>query len=373
MKLALGVLLVFLASRTLGAADSWTSTDSMRSPRANFTLTLLTDGRVLAAAGNDGRDCLADCELYDPARRQWSRTGALSRPRRSHTATLLPDGRVLVVGGFVDGYLKETEIFDPKLEAWSEAGELAEARDSHTATLLPDGRVLIAGGFGPGKPLASVEIFDPRNNVWQSAPSMPTPRAYHVAVRLNDSEILIAAGEGGEHAAEPPLDNLATCSIFRFRENAWFPAASLSVPHAYGESGLLLPGGLVLLMGGEGNSARARYPALPVAEIFHPAEGLWRVVQPMNDARHFHSAVKLADGRVLVAGGWRSNSRAEPLATAELFDPKAKTWHRSASMRHARAGHGAVLLPDGSVLAAGGDDAEGRSLADAEIFTPEGS
>jgi hypothetical protein len=92
------------------------------------------------------------------------------------------------------------------------------------------------------------------------------------------------------------------------------------------------------------------------------ASGTWTVTDPMNTARASHTATRLPDGRVLVAGGYSGHA----VSTAELYDPATGTWTGTDDMNVARADHTATLLLDGTVLVAGGTD--DSTLA--EIYDP---
>ncbi|MBP1705894.1 MAG: Branched-chain amino acid transporter, amino acid-binding protein, partial [Chloroflexi bacterium] len=151
------------------ASGTFVGTGPLATARAGATATLLSDGRVLVAAGFDvprpgAVSTLRAAEIYDPASGTFGPTGSLVTARYLHTATLLPDGRVLITGGFDPeaGYLASAEIYDPANGTFVGTGPLTAGRYGHTATLLPDGRVLVAGGFDRGAGyLASAEIFDP--------------------------------------------------------------------------------------------------------------------------------------------------------------------------------------------------------------------
>ena len=72
-------------------------------------------GRVLVAGGYTDTGGVANCELFDPSTGRWSQTGRLHIRRFFHTTTLLADGRVLVAGGD-DGSYRGTntaEIYNP--------------------------------------------------------------------------------------------------------------------------------------------------------------------------------------------------------------------------------------------------------------------
>jgi hypothetical protein len=89
-----------------------------------------------------------------------------------------------------------------------------------------------------------------------------------------------------------------------------------------------------------------------------------RAVSAMTVARAAHTATPLADGRVILVGGLEHAG-----ASAELFDPRTRTFSRAASLGTARAGHTATPLADGRVLIAGGYN--GDYLASTEVYDPK--
>jgi hypothetical protein len=97
--------------------------------------------------------------------------------------------------------------------------------------------------------------------------------------------------------------------------------------------------------------------------------GIGSTISPLLNglatAREEHTATRLLDGRVLIAGGFPS------FITAELYEPAQQTFNWIPDMRYGRRAHTATLLPaSGFVLIAGGEDQSGIPLSTAELFIP---
>src|SRR5690348_18099183 len=84
------------------AGSSWIATGSLlQTPRVGFDAVTLQNGKVLIGGGNDnlGGGPTTDSELYDPSSGAWSETGNMTTGRQAFTMTLLSDGTVLAAGG----------------------------------------------------------------------------------------------------------------------------------------------------------------------------------------------------------------------------------------------------------------------------------
>ena len=89
----------------------------------------------------------------------------------------------------------------------------------------------------------------------------------------------------------------------------------------------------------------------------------------MIGARVAHTSTRLADGRVLVAGGVPDDAPAASQASAELYDPSTGRFAPTGPLVTGRYEHAAVALADGRVLVAGGSNDHGNPLT-AEIYDP---
>jgi hypothetical protein len=92
----------------------------MNIARQNHTAILLPNGKVLVSGGfgsSGSSGFIGSSEVYDPATGQWTLAGILVDPREYHTTTLLPNGKILVAGGEDSSFgpIPSAEIYDAGL------------------------------------------------------------------------------------------------------------------------------------------------------------------------------------------------------------------------------------------------------------------
>lgn len=290
-------------------------TADMSVARAAHTVTTLRDGRVLVVGGFTTKENAAQgAEFYDQVAGRFTAAPRMVTLRHSHTATVLLSGKVLIVGGYTAGstVVAAAELFDPVTNSFVPTGSLGMARGGHVAVLLTNGKVLIAGGVGPDWSfLSSAELFDPATGRFTPTGAMSVARESHIALRLQDGRVLIAGGHRGR---------------------------------------------------------RADITLYATAETYNVATGTFSRVGDMRVRRHKHDAVVLGDGRVLITGGADERDSKGVYDSTELFDPATSTFTAGPAMQHPRYKHNgsAVLLPNGTVLLAGGAE-------QAETYDPTSS
>lgn len=360
------------------APPLWQPVAAMATPRAGHTATLLADGRVLVAGGlpaqlGDTRAYFASVEIYDPATGRWATVAPMGRGRVNHTATLLKDGRVLVVGGLQTGAdggeLAGAEIYDPRADRWTTVAPLHEGRTSHTATLLADGRVLVVGGANYlSSPIASWEIYDPASDRWATSAYPGGLGDGSTALVLPDGRVLLVGG--GTPATDDPSPTLR----YDPAANAWESQSPLA-PGRFSAGVAQLPDGRALVAGGaekrvpQGGDGPVG-PPLASALRYDPAADRWSPAASLATARMSATLVTLASGQILAVGGFGGEGALAGLASAERYDPAADRWVGVGQMQTVRFGHTATRLADGRVLVVGGyNSGGGTATASAELYT----
>ena len=362
------VILSFgIISSLEGAANTFTPTGSMLTTRESHTATLLKDGKVLVVGGMHWAtmpgctircslqlSALASAELYDPATGKFTRTGSMSVPRVFHTATLLGNGKVLVAGGDNRSTTYATaELYDPATRVFTLIGNnMTTKRSAHTATRLANGKVLIAGGGGNVGALSTAEIFDPATEKFTPTGNMHVGRFYFTATLLSNGRVLVAGGICDNQGCTGTITSSA--ELYNAVTGTFARTGSMSAQRS-SHRATWLTNGAVLVTGGATSTG-----VTATAERFLPLTGSFVRTGSMRSQREVHTATRLTNGAVLVAGGYG-------LSSAELFEPTSGSFVPTGNMETVRSEHAATLLGNGNVLITGGINGL-HSLASAELF-----
>ena len=284
------------------------TSDAMVSHGQGSTATLLLDGRVLIVGGTNA---LQSAEIFDPTTGFFAMTGVLNTVHSYHSATLLPDGKVLIAAGQDDAGPEThavAELYDPKTGIFSLTGSLNAGRSGHAAPLLSDGRVLIVGGIhtpSPGLVVCSdsAEMYDPATGTFSPTGKMTIARCGlggSGAPLLLDGKVLVIGGTGTLAELYDPATGT-------------FIATGNTTVERRSSTATLLPSGEVLVAGG---FTAGGPETTNTAELYDPLTGTFLKAAAMASPLQQHTATLLQNGRVLVTGGLAGGTE---LSTSALF------------------------------------------------------
>ena len=385
VKRLVGRLTLVLSTRRYGQGGRWERVFGL--PNVAIHTTLLPDGKVLFWGRRDDptgsmNEHSGTPHVWDPVSRS---SVATPQPRRADGTTVnlfcagqayLPDGRLLVAGGHItdgDG-IDYAGTYDHRANTWTPLPAMNGGRWYPTATSLADGRVLVISGSAAAHDTIEVNA-DPQITDGEGwAPTvdfvgLPLYPRMHVAP---DGRVLMA----GSNAMTYLLDTRG--------DGAWTPVgARANGSREYGPSAMYAPGKVIYVGGGNDAGSDLPTAAAEVIDLTEPTP-TWRPAAPMHHRRRQHNATLLPDGTVLVTGGtagagFNDVSPGGPVHAAEVWDPATDTWTTLAAEAVDRCYHAtALLLPDATVLSAGGGEfmvgpapnAPADTHRDAQVFHP---
>jgi hypothetical protein len=313
----------------------------------------------------------------------------------STSATWTPDGRILFVrgatgsgsGGSPGWWTMDADGTDAAPLVSSAAIGVAAADLQSTRPLWqPIGGVAIVPppwtpltgiAVGPAAPTPSPTPTPPLSPgfAWTGSPStnLGGPLT-QTATPLADGRVLVAGGCG------------LVAELYDPSTGSFAPTGSMTVARG-GSTATLLSDGRVLFTGGYNCADAGQDGIWASAELYDPAAGTFSPTGSMGVPRENHTATRLADGRVLIAGGITGASpsassavtlaayrlaetSANVLESAEVFDPATGRFSPTGSMSTIRDHHTATLLQDGRVLVVGGGGEGYTSQTSADLYDP---
>jgi hypothetical protein len=224
-----------------------------------------------------------------------------------------------------------------------------------TNTSLANGDILVTSGqIDPVRGISGLpQIWQAATATWQDLSSAQLIVPLYPRMLLAPNGKVFYAGEAPQSRY---LDTTGT--------GQWTLVAKSSTNRDYG-SAIQYGDGKVLIVGGGS-------PPTATAEVIdlNAPTPAWRLVGPMAYPRRQLNATLLPNGQVLVTGGTSGkgfNDVTNPVFPAEVWDPKSENWTTLSNQTGYRGYHSvALLLPDATVLVAGGDP----NLATAQIYSP---
>jgi hypothetical protein len=335
---------------------------------ARVTTPVLSEGRSfrLIVEGPGGR-AVRELEVEVGHRDRYVSVGSLLATQ--HEAVAMPDGAVLIIGGSrAEGVLSHRITrFDPQSRSLQEFGLLQIGRADHRATLLADGSVLVTGGEASLPGAERIERIDPRTGIAGAAGTLVSKRSSHTATRLADGRVLITGGYSS--GAASVLDHVELWDPMT--QTSRLLPARMATPRA-AHTASLLADGRVLIVGGYAPPG----PSYVLAEIFDPRrESFTAVIAPVgvtDRMRLLHSAHAQPDGGILIVGGEHydhATGVSSPLAEVLRYDPASGRIAASGALLGPRS----AVVGDriGSrVLLFGGLGANDTRLANAELVEP---
>ncbi|WP_082151594.1 galactose oxidase-like domain-containing protein [Caenimonas sp. SL110] len=326
-------------------------------------------------------------------------------------AVLLSDGRVMSYGTQADGTQTGFFIYD----VWDPADDSHLTLDNGTGTdlfcssqlMLPGGgSVVISGGDNWAGTTTTAagnsdsNVFGVASRALVSASKMNRARWYSTTTMLLNGELYVQGGTGGTDRPEVRGEN----GTYRL-----LGGADTSGLAPYYPRNFIAPDGRLFGFDGAGRmywvdasgagsvTMAGQFPAATsgndaTAAMYQPGKILQAggnssgaividitgakpavtTTASMLRQRRLATATVMADGRVLVTGGSRNwNEMTDVSYEAETWNPASGKWTAGAVMQRARLYHSvALLLPDASVLVAGGGAPGPQNNTNGEIFYP---
>ena len=332
----------------------WTAVSNW--PTRAVHATLLPDGRVFFVSYY--AESLHP-NIWDPVSNTFTATASSSYALFCAGHTTLADGRVFIAGGHIadfTGY-PHAVIFDPATNGFTSLPDMNTGRWYPTVTTLPNGDVLVVSGDINANTNVDAlpQVFQFATKTWRNLTTAQLSQPLYPNMLVAPNGKVFNAGPSRQSrylntAGTGSWSNVAVTNFGGSRD--------------YGPAVMYSPGKVAVIGGSN--------PPTATSEIIdlNAATPAWKFTGSMHFPRRQHNAVILPDGKVFIVGGSSASgfdTSTSPVLPTEMWDPATGQFTVMASIAVYRGYHStALLLADGRVLSAGGN----VGGPNAQLFSP---
>jgi hypothetical protein len=335
-------------------------------------MAVMHNGKVLVLAGSGNQiQSVPDFEgaVWDP------QTGQITKQpvpwdMFCNGMVVLADGKPFIFGGTVtyDPFVgaKNAGTYDPDSGTFANLASMAHGRWYPTGTVLPDGRVMVFSGLDENsKTNTQVEIFTEGSGWGTPVAAGWTPPSYPRMHVLPNGKVFYSGSSPTSRLFDPSSMTWTSVAVTNYAGT-----------RTYGSS-VLLPLNpadnykpRVIIMGGGSPGT----PATATSEIIDLSAGSpkWELGPSMSQPRIDMNATLLPNGKILAtAGSTLDEDKPSASLNADLYDPATNKFSSAGANAVPRLYHSeALLLPDATVLVAGGNPKRGEYDPSLEIYSP---
>ena len=324
----------------------------------------LADGRVVTWASTrtttfPAGETFTYATIFDPKTNTFTDLPNIQHDMFCAGTASLADGRFIVSGGGAS--VRTTSVMSRTVAnpSWSQSGQMNQGRWYNTSVMVPDGRVLTWWGRDAN---GIAEIYNPATGAWTQMTGITAASTADPDDGVDDSNQwfphLHVAPDGRVFQAGP----LKTLRWLDWRSALGsIVAAGTRTPdvdrHRKLGFSIQYRPGLILFTGGRDDRYTPSVTNTAVRIDVRSGTPVTTAAAPMNYARVFHYNVMLPNGEVLAVGGNTSGAKFSDnggVLIPEIWNPDTNQWRTLPAMAQPRGYHmTALLLQDGRIMIGG--------------------
>jgi hypothetical protein len=317
---------------------------------------LLPDGRVFFVSYYDES---LHPNIWDPVSNTFTATAASSYRLFCAGHTTLADGRVFIAGGHIADYTgyPHAVIFNPATNGFTTVPDMNIGRWYPTTTTLPNGDVLVVSGDINANTNVDTlpQVFQFATKTWRNLTTAQLAQPLYPNMLVAPNGKVFNAGPSRQSRYLNPAGTGSWSNV---------AVTNFGAVRDYGPAVMYAPGKVAIIGGAN--------PPTATSEIIdlNATTPAWKFTGSMHFPRRQHNAVILPDGKVFIVGGSSASgfdTSTSPVLPTEMWDSATGQFTVMASIAVYRGYHStALLLADGRVLSAGGN----VGGPNAQLFSP---